>query len=1157
MKIFSLKKNKIFTGVETLMVHRAFSYIFSPACEYSLICKPEKRFRSVVIPGIAVFMLITSMNAQQISTVKLTEVDESIPTYLANPPDPNPMFFFGQGSQGAEGRIYPYPAYNNLTNKKSDKIYHLVYLENEYVKIGILPEIGGRLFSAVDKTNNYNYIYTHKVVKPALIGLLGAWISGGIEWNIPHHHRASTFSPVQWSREERPDGSKTIWVGEFEPRQRMRWAVGYTLRPGSSVLECSVRIINGTPFANSMLCFANVAVPPNDKYQVIFPPSTQWSTGHSKRGFAPWPVADSVDQSMYKNHPNSGSFFAWNYTDDFVAGFDHGINAGIMAVADHNIVPGKKFFTWGVGSMWDKILADDGKPYLEIMVGAYSDNQPDYSWMQPFEERAFEMNWYPFRGTGGAKNANLDATVNLDIKDGKATFGFYTTKAYQNAIVRLTAGKQVIVTENITINPGKPYSKQVAIPAGVDEHDLRASVSADGKELVAYSPIRLQPSPMPAAVANALAPSNIQNNEELFLAGQRIDQFHNPTLDADPYYEELLKRDPGSVEGNTGMGLLDLKAARWKSAEQHLQRAIDRLTYQYTTARNAEPIYYLGLALKAQGKENEAYTAFYKATWSQEWKAPGYYSVAQIDASRGDFSSALNHIDRSLDANAYNSHAYGLKSSILRHLDRSKEALDVLTFALHKTDPLDVHLMAEQWLITKDSKIGATLFTTLNAFPMTAQEIATEYSNAGLYSDGASILQQSITAAASKSIINPMVYYYLGDFAEKLGETSKASEYRKQAVLQPVDYVFPFQYEAIPVLRRAIEADPKDARAPYYLGNLLFDWQPDEAIAQWEKAGTLDPGFPVVWRNLAQAYSHKAGDEPRSRAIAFMEKAVTTGNNYPTHFAELDRLYKSSGAPAEKRLALLEKNQKVVAKDDEVLGDLIGLKTFAGKSDEAIQLLMGRTFTIAEGANVFNTGQAWADAHLVHGIKLFGMKKYNEALADFLVALNPPENLRSQQGRNARQNQITFWTGCAYEALGQKDKAKRSWTEVVTPPNTRTNRPGGGGGRGFGNLNQGEQHYFVAMAQKKLGLGDKGEAVFRELAATNTNASSSQTDNASDPQFVSARRLPSLDELAIPHFNAGLGYAGLGNKTKAHEEFNAALAVSPDFLSAKIALDLL
>ena len=1090
-------------------------------------------------------LMFHSISACGQSPVTLWEADEVIPTYLSGPPDPNPMFFFGKGSQGAEGRIYPYPLYDNLTNKKSDKTYHLVYLENEYVKISILPEIGGRLFSAVDKTNNYDFIYHQHVIKPALIGLTGAWISGGIEWNIPHHHRASTFIPVQWSKEENPDGSKTIWVGELEVRQRMRWAVGYTLRPGSSILECSVRIINRTPLVNTMLCFANLAVAPNDNYNVIFPPSTQWSTGHSKRDFQPWPVTNQVDVSWYKNNKNSASWFAVNQTDDFVAGFDHGKNAGTMSVADHHIVPGKKFFTWGVGNMWDKILTDNDGPYLEIMVGAYSDNQPDYSWLQPYEERSFEMNFYPFRGIDGVKNANLDAAVNLDVKDGNVQFGFYTTKAYPEATIRLMAGNQLLVEEKTAIDPGKPYAKQVAVPAGVDEHDLRASISVDGRELVAYSPIRLQPTPKPVGTTNPATPAEIQNDEELFLAGQRIDQFHNPSLDADPYWLEALRRDSGNIEANTGMGLIALRNAKYTSAERYFRKAIERLTAQYTTPKNAEPFYYLGVALKNQGRMEEAFTAFYKATWSQEWKAPSYFSLAEIASIRGDYPAALDLVDHALDANALNVRAYGLKTAMLRHLGRTAEALQLIAFAKTKCDPLDVRLMAEQWLAANDSK--ATLVNTLIAHPATAQEIAAEYYNAGLWSDGTLILQQAIQTTPLNS---PLVYYYLGYFAEKLGDPIKAAEYRQQATLQSSNYVFPFQDELITVLKRAMEANPKDARAPYYLGNLLFDLQPEEAISLWEKSVALDPQA-ITLRNLAQAYSHQTGQT--LKAISYMERAVALNNPDPTHFAELDNLYKSTGASVEKRLALLEKNQKTVLRKDEALGSLINLKIFVGQADEAIQLLKSRIFSIWEGGNAFNTGQAWTDAHVVRGIKFLKEKKYREALNDFQTALTPPENLRAQQDRNSRQVQISWLTGCAYEALGEKDNAVKSWNEVVNS-GARTNRPGSGRPAGNNRSGQKETLYFKTLAQKKLGSDDKSEAVFKELAAANTDSLSNQSGSEGDPQFVQSRRQPTRDNLAMPHYIAGLGYAGLGNKVKAREEFAAALKESPDYLSAKIAL---
>jgi len=270
----------------------------------------------------------------QAGGVKVNEQTIVIPTYLAGEPEPNPMFYFGRGSQGAAGRVYPYPLYDALTNIKSNKAYRIVYLENEYVRIGILPEIGGRLFEAVDKSNGYNFIYRQHVIKPALIGLIGAWISGGIEWNIPHHHRATTFLPVQYRVEANPDGSRTVWVGELEVRHRMRWAVGYTLHPDKSYLEADVRIVNRTSVANTMLCFANVAVHVNENYQVIYPPGTRYVTFHGKREFTTWPIATTryagadftrgVDVSWYSNHVAANSMFAWNYQDDFFAGYDHG-----------------------------------------------------------------------------------------------------------------------------------------------------------------------------------------------------------------------------------------------------------------------------------------------------------------------------------------------------------------------------------------------------------------------------------------------------------------------------------------------------------------------------------------------------------------------------------------------------------------------------------------------------------------------------------------------------------------------------------------------------------------------------------------------------------------------------------------------------------------
>lgn len=1093
---------------------------------------------------ILTILLISSFIVLAQPPVKVTEVNENIPTYLSGPPEPNPMFFFGRGSQGAEQRIYPYPLYDNLTNKKEDKEYHLIYMENEYIKVGISPELGGRIFSAIDKTNNYNFIYRQSVIKPALIGLTGAWISGGVEWNIPHHHRASTFSPVQYSIEEYPDGSKTVWVGELEIRHRMRWAVGYTLRPGSSIVECKIRINNRTSLENTMLCFANIAVHVNDNYQVIFPPRTQWSTGHSKRSFNPWPMVDGVDVSWYKNNSRSASWFAVNYEDDFVAGYDHGKNAGIMSVANHNIVPGKKFFTWGVGSMWDNILTDNDGPYLEIMVGAYSDNQPDYSWLQPNEERSFVISIFPFRGIDGVKNSNLDAAVNLEVKNNKVIYGFYTTKAYRNATATLKVGDKILSEQQISIDPGKPYNNQVAMPSGLSENQLRASISVDGRELVAYSPVEVEPTPEPVGYTEPKAPQDIANNEELFLVGQRIYQFHNPSLDADPYWNEVLRRDPGDIDANNGMGILNLKKAKYSEAEDYFNKAIERLTNQYTTPKNVEPIYYLGVALKEQGRFDEAYTAFYKATWKQEWKSPAYYSLAEIASMEGKYETALAHLERSLDANAYNSRAYVLKAALLRKLKRNEEALKVVAFSREKCDPLDAQLMTEQWLASNNEEIWKTLFNTLRKHPVNAQEVAAGYFNSGLWRDGETVLTKFVEETTDKSEISPLVYYYLGYFTEQQGNLSKAKEFREQAALQPLDYVFPFQQEVIDILRSAIQANPKDARAPYYLGNLLYDWQPEEATKLWERSSELDPKIAITWRNLAIAYSHQDGEDSNKKAINCLEKAINLPNPYPTHFAELDQLYKSEGVSVEKRLEVLEKNEEVVMKKDEAIGALVNLKIFAGKVDEAISILKSRVFSIWEGGSAFDTGDSWANAHLIRGINNFEKKKYQQALNDFQTALDPPENLRADRSI-AQAIQIKYWIGKAYEAMDEPAKAEQVWEEVIDIE-LETNWS-----RRFDNTQ--EQNYFKTLAQKKIFPSANVEDVFTELVNKQDKKDTSEKDELAY-QFVRSKE-NTLDQQAYPHYLSGLGYLGLGNKSKAREEFNAALKISPDYLPAKIQLN--
>jgi tetratricopeptide (TPR) repeat protein len=988
---------------------------------------------------------------------------------------------------------------------------------------------------------------------------------------------------VQYRIETNDDGSQTVWVGELEVRQRMCWAVGYTLRPGKSYLECHVRIVNRTPLVQTMLCFANVAVSVNTNYQVIFPPDTQHVTYHHKSSFTTWPIATTfyngidftrgVDVSWYSNHVSANSMFAWNYSDDFFAGYDHGKQAGTMSIADHHIIPGKKFWTWGNGPrgrMWDHILTDDDGPYIELMVGAFSDNQPDYSWLQPFEAKSFDMFWYPFRDIDGVKKANLDAAVNLDVQsNGLARVGFCTTSDHPTATALLKAGDQVLMQEQIAINPGKPFVKEIPVPPGTDEHDLRASLLVDGRELVSYSPVKLAPEPMPEAVKPPLPPDQIKTVEELYLAGLRLEQFFD-TSDPVPYWEEALRRDPGDIRVNTALGINYLKKARYADAEKLLRKALERDTANYTTPKDAEPYYYLGVALEAQGKTDEAFDNFYKSTWNSAWRDAGYFAIAQIACQRGDFDDALDYANRSLDANALNIRAATLKAAILRHQYDWRKALRVVQDASEKIDPLDVGALAERWLDEVDDNYEnapsqprdeAAFVSTLKNHPAAGLEAAVQYADAGLWADGTSVLQQLVAAAPDQSRVTPMAYYYLGWFAQKQGQSQKALDYFKLAAQMPAnDLVFPFQFEGIQALEAAMTANPQDAHAPYLLGDLLFDSQPARATKLWEQSAALDPSFTIVHRNLAVAYSHQDGNDSTSNAIAQLEQAVSNGDTYADHFYELDQLYETTGVAPEKRLALLEQNQSTVVKRDDATARLVSLKIFAGKYDEAIALMQNRVFSIWEGGSSMHLDVSWTDAHLLRGREHLAAKQFPEALADFNAALQYPIGLRIEQGDgpHPRQAEVSWFIGLACEGMGDLDRAKQAWnTAVSTSLPTGGGRRGGRGGRGGSSgADRGVQRYYQALALQKLGQASRGETIFHELASTSTGALE-QADadaNAAPPIPSAGNRQPRSDREASAYYLIGLGHLGLNETDAARNEFTLALAARPDYLAAKISL---
>lgn len=1104
--------------------------------------RPYFYLKKIFFTGI--FLLLGTIFLEgQSGTVKVWEEPLTLPTYKVEEPCVLPVFYNGRAYQGAEGHVYPYPLQDNLTQEKEEKTYKAVYLENKYLKICVLPEIGGRIFSALDKTNNYHFFYRQHVIKPALVGMLGAWISGGVEWNFPHHHRATSFMPVDYTTEENPDGSCTIWVGELEYRHRMRWIVGLTLRPGKSYIEVTFKLFNRTPYAHSFLCWANNAVHTNKNYEVIFPPDTQFATYHGKNQFSHWPISreffhkvdytEGVDVRWWKNHPSPTSFFAWKSGGNFIAGYDHGKEAGVIHVANPHLVPGKKFWTWGTGSkgkMWEEILTDEDGPYLELMIGAFSDNQPDYSWLHPYEVRIIKQHWYPLREIKGVKKATPEAAVNLELDNsGKAFLSFNTTSFHSRARSVLKSKDQLIFEKEISVSPHKPYTQKVQIPEGVKKNELEAALfSEEGELLVHYSPSPRKKKPMPEPAKPPPPPDEISTQEELYLTGLRLEQFYNPALEPYPYYREALKRDPGDSSVNTRLGILYVKRFMFEEARKRLEKAVGRVTQNYTHPKNCEPFYYLGTVLEALGKDDRAFDVFYKAAWSSAWAASSYYHLAQIACRRSDYNKALELIEKSLSLNTLNTKGISLKAAVLRKLGRYKEASQAAQKVL-SIDPLDFWAGNEVYLSQK--KLGENKEAVQKLERLTQKmrdsvqsylELALDYKSCGLWEEALDVLNRLIQSQED-SFTHPLLYYHTAHILDKKGQDSRALEYYKKASQIPSDYCFPFRQETIPVLRRAQKQNPEDSMAPYYLGNLLFDHQPREAIKEWEKSLQLDPQFFLVHRNLGLAYARVEND--LSSAVEHMEKAVHLNSQNARLYFELDRLYEAAGVSPQKRLAVLEKSHEVVKKRDDALAREIRLLVHLGHYEKAIHLLETNHFHIWEGGGSIH--RVYEDAYLLRGIHFFRETEYHKAIQDYRKALEYPVNLQvGKPPHGGRAPVVYYYMAQALEAIGEEEKAVKFYKKC------------------FQNLRLGSSlSFYQGLALKKMGREEEPGKVFEELIKEGKH----QLEKASSMDFFSkfGEKQDAARKRAQAHYLWGLGCLGNGEKGKAREQFQKALELNP------------
>lgn len=1004
----------------------------------------------------------------------------SIPTYGTGAPEKNPMFLEKRVYQGSSGVVYPHPVIEKIEDEKRDREYTAVFLENEYLQIMVLPELGGRIQRAYDKVKKRDFIYYNQVIKPALVGLAGPWISGGIEFNWPQHHRPSTFSPVDFKIQENTDGSKTVWVNELEIMFRTKGMAGFTLYPGKAYLEISGKLFNPTPFPQTFLWWANPAVKVNDHYQSVFPPDVYAVFDHGKRDVSDFPIATGTyykvnyapgtDISRYKNIPVPTSYMAIQSKYNFMGCYEHDTQGGMLHVADHHVSPGKKQWTWGNGDFgfaWDRNLTDEDGPYIELMTGVFTDNQPDFSWIQPNEGKTFGQYFMPYAQIGVVKNATKEAMISAGIEGGQYFVKVYVTAFYEQAVISILRNGAELKKFTATIAPDAIFETAFDVPAGLDETELEIKVAtADGSVLVSYRPEKNIYQEIPVAAVAAKQPSEIEQVEDLFLNGLHLEQYRHATYNPIDYYEEALRRSPGDVRCNNAMGLLLLRRGQFAKAEPYFRTAIKTITKRNPNPYDGEPYFNLGLSLKIQGKLDEAFDAFYKSAWNDAMQHSAYLELARIATAQLKISEALNLVEKSLIRNYHSSPARHLKTALLRLDGRTEDALKFINESL-VIDPFNYGCLFEQHLLGHADLNSIT--SLMRSEPNNYLELSLSYAQAGLYEAALKVLkayEQSYNAE------NEIVLYYKSWFAAKSGDAEKAKAFALQTASAARGIYFPNKIEEVLILQKAVAINPSDARAYYHLGNLWYDKrQYTEAIECWEKSAALDSSFPTVHRNLSLAYYNKLNKPKQS--LKEMEQAFALDTTDARVLMELDQLYKISGRSFEERLKLLDQYIDLVTQRDDLYLERIALLNNLNQYEAARQLLAMRKFHPWEGGEGKVLGQ-FLLCHIELAKQALQNSEYQNAI-NLLAQLECyPENLGEGKLYGTPENDINYLLGCAYEGLAQVEQANAKFSAATEGNSVPVQAI-------YYNDAQPDKILYQALAWQKLGEPQKAEEIFQRF----------------------------------------------------------------------------
>ena len=1066
-----------------------------------------------------------------------------IDTYMPLAPDSKPSFFEQRVYQGSTGKVFPLPFHERVSQEKKPHSWQAVHIENEWIRVVILPELGGRIHIGYDKVADYDFFYRNNVIKPALVSLTGPWISGGIEFNWPQHHRPGTFLPTDFEIEHEDDGAVTVWCSDHDPFTRMKGMHGIRLRPDSAAIEARVRLYNRSDETQSFLWWANVAAAVDDNYQAFFPTDVDQVADHAKRATASYPaprpgetyygvdysaqrteeVPDGDGLDWYRNIPVPTSYMVTATEDDFFGGYDHARRAGFVHWADKHYAPGKKLWTWGdapFGHAWDAALTDGDGPYIELMAGVFTDNQPDFAFLTPGETKTFSQFWYPIHQIGPAHQATTQIAVRLDVNGTQVVLGVSAAEQLPGSAVELhtTAGKKLF-SQQVELAPGAPFVHSLELESSIEATGLVLTVRQGEVELIRWQPRTqtISQGEIADPATEPPAPEDVGSVDELFFIGQYLRQYRHATRLPEPYWREALRRDPGEVRSNIALAERAMWAGDFAQAEQLLRTAISRMVAHVSNPADGEAHYRLGLVLTKTGRDGEAERFLTKASWNSAWRVPARFAMGQLKARAGQFDAAVTELREVLNIDGAHLQAGDLLVRLLREQGRAVEAETLLAETLRR-DPLD------QW--ARD----------LAGLPLTADaptllDVAIEYSNAGFADDALRILDLAAGAARNNALgqvqVAPLVEYHRALLLEGKGLAGEAQAARDAARQVDRTLCQASRTADITALEAALKHDGGDSLAAMLLGNWHYDKRRyTKAISLWERAETSlravgadtlgeqeRDSLVIVLRNLGIAAYNVLGEG--ERALDAYERARVLAPDDAKLFFEYDQLSLRMGATTAERLNRFEKLGELVDVRDDLSVVFANLLIEDGRAEDARNWLLSRVFQPWEGGEGQSLA-AWDAANIALAEGALKTGEPAAALAWLDSAVASPASLSEARHPLANSAHLQLLRGNALSALGREAEATAAWEHAASFR---------GDFQAMNVQSYSQQSYYSAMALRHLGrASEAGQLIdgvagyIEELAATRATIDYFATSLPTmllfneDPQDARERTIAALRE---------------------------------------------